>query len=670
MAQKTSSFERFWKELKRRNVIQVITAYAAVSFIILQLVDIIAQPLQLPAWTLQSLIILLFLGFVIVAVFSWIYDINSGRVKKTKSLKSDKGVHIYETSKAWKIISYVSIVIIFVLISFNIFSRKKSEDISKLEKSIAVLPFRNDSSSDSTTYFIDGLMEEILNSLQKIGAFSRVLSRNSVEQYRNNTSKSTPEIAKELGVNYIIEGSGQKYGNIFRLRVQLVETSKDRHIWAESYEQEIKETKDIFKIQSQVAHSIAAELKTTITPEEKQLIEKTPTLSLTAYDFSQRGKEEYVKFWIDNNNRGALGKAEDFYHKALEYDSSFAEAYCGLAKIYWIKDYYMEYFSNNFLDSALVLADVALSIDDQLSEAYYIRGGYYSLNGDKKRAIEEYDKAIKYNSNEWRAYWGKGFVYENDDIVKEIDNFQTAASLNHGPELPEIIRYLAASYAQGGFWEKAKYYLLEAFKLDGDSIPYLSRLEAIENQQGNYEKAIELNKRLFAIDSTQVSTLMYIGLNNAFLGQNEESLRYYRKYIERLEVRGQLVPNNMYIGIGYAHWENGYRKEGEYYFNKQVEYSNNMIKYNRPNARLFYAYHDLAAIYAIRGEKDKAYKNLRIFNQGQRFPFWMVTLIKDEPWFDTIRSEPEFQKIAKDVKAKYQAEHERVKKWLEEQGML
>jgi len=126
-------------------------------------------------------------------------------------------------------------IAITILLIFYIQDRRQSKALANLEKSIAVLPFNNDSPNDSTTYFMDGVMEEILNNLQKIKDF-RVLSRNSVEQFRNNTTKSTPEIAKKLGVNYIVEGEGQKYGNTFRLRVQLIAADNEKHLWAESYE--------------------------------------------------------------------------------------------------------------------------------------------------------------------------------------------------------------------------------------------------------------------------------------------------------------------------------------------------------------------------------------------------------------------------------------------------
>ncbi len=203
-------------------------------------------------------------------------------------------------------------------------------------------------------------------------------------------------------------------------------------------------------------------------------------------------------------------------------------------------------------------------------------------------------------------------------------------------------------------------------KLDGDSTRYYSSLAGGENNIGNYEKAIEFLKKGYAIDSNDIGSL---GYNYMFLGQYEKSLKYYKKWIERLKALGNLSPNNMHR-IGFAYWKNGYKEEAEYYFNEQINYCNRMNELGREPARLLYTYYDLAGVYAFRGEKDKSYENLRIFNQKQRNGLWMVTLIKNDPLFDSIRDEPEFQQIVRDVEAKYQAEHERVRKWLEEQGML
>jgi TolB-like protein len=560
--------------------------------------------------------------------------------------------------------------IILALIVFGYFLIPTlSKPKEQLEKSIAVLPFRNDSPNDSTTYFLNGVMEEILNNLQKISDFSRVLSRNSVEQFRNNTTKSTPEIAKKLNVNYIVEGSGQKYGNKFVLRVQLIVADNEKHLWSKSYKQEIHETTDLINIQSQIAQSIASELKATITPEEKQLINKIPTTNLTAYDFYQQGRDEHTKYWIDNVNRAALEKAENLYQKALEYDSTFARAYIGLARVYWDKHYWDKYFSQNYMDSVLILCDIALTFDNRLAEAYTVIGNYYAVKGSKDKALNEYDKAISINPNTWEAYSGKGDLYGLDDFIKSIGNYQKAISLNQGSELPRLFKAISSAYIFAGFMEKGKYYNLEVFKLDGDSIRYLWYLGYIEWELGNFNKAIEFLEKGSAINPNNTDILEILADSYMGSGQPEESLKCYIKYIERIKALGQFTFQNMHR-IGYAYWVNGYKKEAEYYFDKQIEYDNNLNKSDRPWSKLFYSYYDLAGVYAFRGDKKKAYNNLKIFNQNKSIPIWMISLIKNDHLFDSIRNELEFQQIVRDVETKYKVDHERIRKWLEEKGML
>jgi TolB-like protein len=542
-----------------------------------------------------------------------------------------------------------------------------SKPKEQLEKSIAVLPFRNDSPNDSTTYFLNGVMEEILNNLQRISDFSRVLSRNSVEQFRNNTTKSTPEIAKRLNVNYIVEGSGQKYGNKFVLRVQLIAAGNEKHLWGKSYDRIIRETSDIISIQSEIAQSIAAELKTIITPEEKQLINKIPTTSITAYDFYQQGRDEHTKYLINNRDTAALQKAESLYHKALKYDSTFAQAYSGLATVYWDKYYLHEYLSKDFMDSVLILTKVALSFNNQLSEAYTLRGKYYGETGKPEQAIEEFDKAIKLNPNDWMAYSGEYSLYwDYTDLVNLINSSQKAASINRGPELPALLGNIGFAYFNAGFPDKAKQYFQDKLKLDGDSLEYYDALADNEFWLLNFNKSIEFAKKAYTIDS---SYAFFLGMDYSWLGRDEESFRYFKKFYESLKFTGEFNLNNMHR-IGYAYWQNGYKEEAKYYFNEQIKHCNRAIELKRSWGQGLYSYYDIAGVYAFTGEKDKSYKNLRIFNQIQRVSLWMANLIKTDPLFNSIRNEPEFQKIAKDIEAKYQAEHERVRKWLEEQGML
>jgi len=673
MAEKLSGLEKFWRELKRRKVIRITTVYAAAAFIILQLTDIIAQPLQLPAWTLTLVIVLLCVGFIIAILLSWVYDITPSGVKRTKSLGNTKYKDPQRsvTSDGWKIATYASIVIFIALLAFNIISRNKSEDLTKLEKSIAVLPFNNDSPDQENAYFINGIMAEIQSSLQKIGDF-RVISRTSVEQYRGESKPTLPEIAKKLNVNYIVEGSGQKYGSKFVLRVQLIAADNEKHLWGKSYEQEIHETTDIINIQSQIAQSIAAELKTIMTPEEKQLIEKTPTANLTAYDFYQRGREEQTKFWFYGNKTG-LKRAQELYRRALGYDSTFAQAYVGLAMVYYDKysNNIDAYFAESYLDSTLILADQALSYDNHLAEAYWVRGNYYYYSkGSAEQALIEYDKALKYNPNYWEAYSNKGLVYSLDfnnlNLVKAIENYSKAVNINHGKEHSSLLQQLGGAYSSAGFHEKAVYYIQEAFKLDDDSVAYFNSLAGEEWEQGDFKSALEFIKKRYKIDSGNAEMLGYYSI---FLGQFKESLKYYKKYVEWLEDSRQISVNQMHR-IGYVYWMNGFKEKALYYFNEQKRICEEAIKKKLQYGKSFGAYFDLAGVYAFMGKKEKAYENLRIWNKIQVCPLYMVTLIKNDPLFDNITKEPEFQQIVRDVEAKYNAEHERVRKWLEENKML
>ncbi len=557
-----------------------------------------------------------------------------------------------------------SIILLALMIFGYFLIPKLTRPKEQLEKSIAVLPFKLLSNEPDKQYLADGMMDEITLHLSKIKEL-RVLGRTSTEQYRNPT-KTTTAIGQELGVSYLLEGSFQKSGDNVRLIVQLIKTGKEGHVWANDYD---RNWSDIFKVQSEVAQRVADELNAAITPEEKQLINKIPTTNLTAYDFYQQGREEHTKYWIDNRNKALLQKAEDFYHKALKYDSTFAMAYSGLAWAYWDKHYWKEYFSGNFMDSVLILANIALSFDDHLSEPYLLRGRYYNENGKPEQAIEEFDKAIKINPNNWMAYIEKGGYYFYTDLVNAINYLQKAASLNRGAELPGLLFYIANAYDCAGFPDKANQYFLDNFKLVGDSLTYYSWFADIEFWSENFNKSIEYGEKGYTIDSTNDDILKGLARNYELLGQYKESLKYYKKWLERKKTKDE-NPIADFQRLEYVYWQNGFKEEAEYYCNEQIKFCNKSIELGRSWGQKLYPYYDLAGIYAFKGERDEAYKNLRIFNQMQKIPKWMATYIKIDPLFNSIRNEQEFQQIVKEVDSKYQAEHERVRKWLEENNML
>ena len=662
-----NKLSQFWHELKRRNVVRVIAVYAGAAFVIIELVNNITEPLRLPDWTPTLVIVLLAIGFPVAIIFSWIYDMHpEGGMVKTESPDKIKAETPPKSSNSWKIASYISFVVIVVLIVLNVIPRsdRLKGDIN-LEKSIAVLPLDYLSEDPNKEYLANAVLDAITGHLSTIKGL-RVMPRTSVEQYREN-KKSAKQIGEELDVSYLIDGSFLMIENQVKLTIQMVIAAEGDHVFFKEYDRKYE---DILKVQSEVAQTIAKEIEIAITPIEKQIIDIIPTTNLTAYDFYQRGKEEHWKYWSDNDYREALDRAEKRYQDALEYDPEFAKAYAGLARVYWDKHYWDEYFSENFLDSVLILVDVALLLDDQLAEAYTIRGDYYREKKMPEQAIREYDKAIEFNPNDWRAYKGKGELYWFiSDFVKAIDNYQKAVKLNRGSELPILLGSLGMAYRSIGFIEMSKEYSRKALKLSGDSIAYYRDLSYCEIVTGNYMKGVYYAEKLQKIDTNNVGNLSRLGFCYVFLGQHEEALDLYKRYIEISKIGQDYSLFDMHR-IGWAYWLNGYIEEAEYYFKEQIEYCNSMNELGRGLSDSNRTAYDLAAVYAFMGEKVTAYENLRIHNQRQANSLGHFTRIKNDPLFESIRGEPEFQQIVRDIEAKYLAEHERVRQWLEENDML
>ena len=650
----------FWQELKRRKVVRVITVYAAAAFVILELTDIVAPSLGLPDWTLNFIIILLSVGFIIAIILSWIYDIHpEGGIVKTEAAHHDKSEDNRASSKVWKIASYISFVIIVALIILNIIPRSSRSEVKEIiDKSIAVLPFINDSPDEENAYFINGTMEAILDNLCKIEDL-RVVGRTSVEQYRN-APKPITEIAKEMNVSYILEGSGQKDGNKVRITLQLIDGINDKHLWSSPYIREI-EIGQIFDLQSEIAQLVAAEIEAVITPEEKQLIEKIPTTNLTAYDFYQRGRDEHWRYWLEDDKE-VLERAENLYRKALEYDSTFAQAYTGLADVFWDKHYWRDYFSEAFLDTFLILTNIALSYDDQLAEAYRNRGAYYEGIGKPDQALKEYNKALDYNPNDWMGYRDIAGLYD-DEPIKQIENYEKALSLNHGPRLPYSLKNLGYAYLSSGFIEKAKYYGQESFALDGDTASYLNFLVFTEFSLENFEKSLDIGRKLLKLDSTYLYPIIF-----NLTGNHQELYSYYTKHLKEFQESSWILLNSHRIGV--ALWKLGEYEKAENHFNLQVKYSFESIELGRQIETSKFAHYDLSAAYAWLGDKQKAFHYLNEFNKRRFIPLWLVVQLKIDPLFETIRDEPEYQQIVKDFEAKYQAEHERVRMWLVENDML
>ena len=381
------------------------------------------------------------------------------------------------------IIGSLLVVVLLVLGYFLIPKLSKSSE--SVEKSIAVLPFINDSPDKENAYFINGVMDEILNNLQKIKDF-RVLSRPSVEQYRGETKLTITEIAKKLNVNYIVDGRGQKYGNKIVLRIQLIAANNEKYLWGKSYEQEIHETNDIINMQSQIAQSIAAELKATITPEEKQLIEKIPTTNLEAYDLYLKGL-----FYLRKNNVNDLKTALRYFELAIEKDPNFALAYVGKSTTWSWRIQFGDVQSGEAAPKAMAAVMRAIELDSTIAEAQCKLADLklYEM-WDWKGAESDYKKAIALNPKYADAYKGyaKVLIYmgrmkeamEHLDLVLKLDSLNPNIKSSYGLDLIYFHKY-----------DKALSVLQDVLKMSPKNQIAISNIPIAYHLLGKYKEGFE-----------------------------------------------------------------------------------------------------------------------------------------------------------------------------------
>jgi len=393
MPDKSSKVSQFWKELKRRKVIRVSSVYAASAFVILELSDIVLPSLGFPSWTLNFIIILLGVGFVIAVILSWIYDVypEAGMVK-TESSKEKKLDPLPATSPGWRIATFISIVVIIALLAINIFGARKGNKIDEnLEKSIAVLPFNNLSEEEGNEHFVDGLVEDLLTKISVSGELL-VKSRTSSDMFRERGKLSLPEIAAKLNATYIVEGSVQRYGDKARITVQLIDAVHDKHLWAKNYDRELV---DIFQIQSEIALQIVSELNTVLTTSQEARVVGARTSNVEAFEYYQLGRFHWNKRTEEGYKRSI-----EYFNKAIEADPLYGLAYAGLADTYYLMalQEWMDFSEGK--DKAMELAKYALELDENLTEAWTVLASSYDYFEYNWEAAEDaYQRALEINPN-------------------------------------------------------------------------------------------------------------------------------------------------------------------------------------------------------------------------------------------------------------------------------
>jgi TolB-like protein/Flp pilus assembly protein TadD len=381
----------FFAELKRRNVYKVAVAYIVAGWALSQGIAQVFPVFDIPNWVIRLIVLLIIIGLPIALALAWMFELTPQGIKRT-AMADAMPESARQTKHTW-----IYVVVIGGLFSIGLFflgryTARTSSSASSSElpaKSIAVLPFDNLSRDPDNAYFCEGVQDEILTRLAKV-ADLKVISRTSTQHFKS-APDNLPQIAKQLGVTNILEGSVQKANDQVRVNVQLVNALTDAHVWAETYDRKLT---DIFAVESEIAKAIAETLQAKLTGAEKTSIAKAPTANPEAYELYLRGRF----FW--NKRTGTdLRKAIDYFNQAIAKDPNYALAYVGLADSYLLLSSYAAVSPGESLPPARSALKKALELDDSLAEAHASFGLLATLELDLHRAINELKRAVELKPN-------------------------------------------------------------------------------------------------------------------------------------------------------------------------------------------------------------------------------------------------------------------------------
>jgi TolB-like protein len=425
----------FIYELRRRKVYRAAAAYAIAGWVIIQVVATVFPILALPAWSVRAVVITVLAGFPFVLALAWAFEFGPSGLRRTTDSPSDPtGPSAFVRSRR-NVVALVAVgAAISVLCGYFLLSRAA---VSRLDKSIAVLPFDNFSEDKDNEHFADGVHDDVLTSLARIEDL-KVISRTSVMQYRAK-AHNIRAIAQELGVSAVLEGSVRRSGNRVRLVVQLIDALNDRHIWAQEYDRDLT---DVFAIQSALAQEIANQLKARLSPDEVNRIRERPTTSDEAYQLYLQAHAMYSRAV---ETLDTLQRAEQLYEKATQLDPSFALAFARLAHIEsWI--YYLFDPTPERLTKARKAATEAMRLQPGAPESH-LATGYVAYYGDRdyQRALGEFEIARGGLPNDPSVFLAIASIERRQGKWKEATgHFEKAASLSPGD--PILVENLALTY--------------------------------------------------------------------------------------------------------------------------------------------------------------------------------------------------------------------------------
>ncbi len=415
----------FFEELQRRKVYRVAVAYIIVAGFIIQIGSAVFPAWDLPNWALRLVVVLLLIGFPIALILAWAYDVTPKGIRVTPGSHRRRNL----------IMLIATGVIISAGAGFFLLPRASAR---KIDKSIAVLPFQNLSDEKENAYFADGIQDDILTNLSKIGDL-KVISRTSVMSYRGDAVRNAREIGKALGVATLLEGSVRRSGNRVRVNVQLINANNDEHIWAEDYDRDLT---DVFAIQTDLAQKIASALQAKLSPNEKARLDRRPTQNADAYLLFVQAHDYSTRMDLF---RDTSLKAEPLFEQAIKLDPDFALAFAGLSMVQsWV--YHSSDPNPARREKARLNAEAALRLQPDLPEGHLALGlSYYYGDRDYERALAEFEIARRGLPNDDQAYFAIGSIQRRQGKWAESTaNLEKAVALD--PKNTNILNNLVFSY--------------------------------------------------------------------------------------------------------------------------------------------------------------------------------------------------------------------------------
>ncbi len=516
-------------------------------------------------------------------------NINSIRLRKHKPEEKSEEVIAPKSvlRKDHKIKILAGSLIGLALIVLGIlFIPKLFKPSEQIEKSIAVLPFINDSPDEGNEYFCNGMMEEIMNHLQNIGGL-KVKSRTSVEKYRN-LQKDIKDIGHELDVSFILEGSVRKSGDDLRIATQLIDAKTGDHLWSHIYNG--KYTDRIFEFQSDVSRKVAESLHAVISPEEERRIDSKPTSEIMAYDLCSRGNEMLAK-WDYTYDSVYLRSALNLFNRALKIDPEFPDAFSGKGRAYNL--------SGNYDSAMFYYKRVELLDPHNINSAYGI-GVVYMYSGKPDSALKYLEKVVKSipDNCAYNISTGQVLLFNKNDLIKALPYFQKAYDLE-GNSNPWVNEWIAYMYLYLSDYPKSIRHLNISLSLKSE-YNLIVRYNGILMAQGKYTEAIHF------LDSIRIITpyeqlcdvLKFHVLTAQKDFKNAEKL--YNKAASAGYKRDR---DDIYIG--YLYKETGREKEAITILRNSIRRNDSLLKTVKNNMTLIEINVELAAAHAILGEKFK-----------------------------------------------------------------